>query len=419
MSLVRVLAYIDPSFGSAMFAIALALANMAVLGVRALVSRVRTGSVVRVASSEHMRCLVYSDSGRYFGTFGPILREFDRRGVEVTYWTQDASDPLLGEGFEHVTCECIGDGPKAFGCLASVSCDIVLSTTPDLDVTQWRRSPFVGKYVHVMHCANTAAWYRMFGIDAYDVLLLANDYQVSEVRSLEEKRGFAPKDLAVVGCPYMDELMVRVEREGHAGGTPHEVPVALVAPSWGDMGLLSRYGKRLVSGLVEAGFSVIVRPHPQSLVVERDLVEDIRAAFDGDCRVTWDFEPDNFASLDAADVMVSDMSGVIHDFALVFDKPVLYVLDGVDMSTYDAAWLDEQFFESDLFVDAGIRLRDEDMDNVGTIARSAIENADALAQRRAHARELCWAHRGESARLVVDHVMGLLPDAGDADSREI
>ena len=46
------------------------------------------------------------------------------------------------------------------------------------------------------------------------------------------------------------------------------------------------------------------------------------ASFDN---VQWDRQPDGFASLARAQLMVSDISGVIFDFAFVFLRPVVSV----------------------------------------------------------------------------------------------
>ena len=82
----------------------------------------------------------------------------------------------------------------------------MLSTTPSLDVYQWKRSRDVSWYVHIPHAPNDITLYRMFGIDYYDAILLSGEYQVEQVRKLEKLRGLPEKELKLVGIPYMDEM---------------------------------------------------------------------------------------------------------------------------------------------------------------------------------------------------------------------
>ena len=51
--------------------------------------------------------------------------------------------------------------------------------------------------------------------------------------------------------------------------------------------------------------------------------------------VTWNRDNDNFEILKKADIMISDFSGVMFDFALVFDKPIIYADTSFDASVYD------------------------------------------------------------------------------------
>ena len=57
--------------------------------------------------------------------------------------------------------------------------------------------------------------------------------------------------------------------------------------------------------------------------------------------LSWDDAADGFQSMAAADVMLSDMSGVIFDYAFLFEKPVLtlkYGLNKIGMEAIDIPW---------------------------------------------------------------------------------
>ena len=186
--------------------------------------------------------------------------------MDVLYLTASPDDPALENSYEHVKGEFIGKGNKGFAKLNFLKATIVLSTTPGLDVYQWKRSREVKYYVHIPHAASDITLYRMFGIDYYDAILLSGDFQVSQVRELERVRNLPPKELVKVGIPYMDDMLIRLKTDTRP---INETRTILLAPSWGPSAILSKYGEKILKALVDTGYHIIVRPHPQSFKSEQ------------------------------------------------------------------------------------------------------------------------------------------------------
>ena len=102
--------------------------------------------------------------------------------------------------------------------------------------------------------------------------------------------------------------------------------------------------------------------------------------------------------------MISDFSGVIFDFAFVFDKPIIYTEPSYDKAPYDACWLDEELWTFQTLPKIGRQLSSDSIGGIKQLIDSCIGN-DQLKQERDKAREECWAHRGESARYAVDYLV--------------
>ena len=177
----------------------------------------------------------------------------------------------------------------------------------------------------------------------------------------------------------------------------------LLAPSWGESGIFAKCGRPLIEEILKAGFQLIIRPHPQSLISETERIDTLRQAFPDSGQVSWDTADDNFASLSAADILISDFSGVIFDFALVFDKPVLYTDTGFDKAPYDCWWLPEELWTFRILPKIGRELKASDIPGVGGMIRKALHDPD-LAAGRAQAREETWMHRGEGAARAADYL---------------
>ncbi len=400
-----ILLYIDPGTGSMLFTILIGLVGTAMFLAKKLWLKLKfrlSGGKVTI-SEENAPYVIFSDSKNYWSTFKPVCDEFERRGMDVVYWTASPDDPALNEEYEHVNCEFIGEGNKAFARLNMMRADICLSTTPGLDVYQWKRSRYVKYYVHIMHSAATTLLYRMFGMDYYDALLLTGDFQRKEVRELEEVRKDPPKEIEVVGCVYLDGLKRKLDESDRVQRETDKKTI-LLAPSWGDAAILKVYGKKLIDALIKTGYRIIIRPHPQSIKSEKDMIEMLMKEYPENEDLEWNNDVDNFDVLRRADIMITDFSAVILDFALVFDKPVIYAEYDLDKSVYDAAWIEHPLWQEEMFPKLGTALKEEQFDDLKSVIDSMISSG-SFASGRKKAREEAWMNIGHSAELTVDYLI--------------
>lgn len=204
--------YIDPGTGSMLFAILIGLLGVARFAFKGLWVKIRfllSGGKQKDNIDKAIPIAVFSDDKRYWSVFEPLLRELDKRGVDCVYMTASEDDPGLKQTeMSHVKTEYIGPGNKAFAKLNFLKATILLSTTPGLDVYQWKRSKDVKYYVHIPHSPAEMTTYRMFGIDYYDALLLSGQFQIDDTRDLEALRKLPAKELVLTGSPFMDEKVL-------------------------------------------------------------------------------------------------------------------------------------------------------------------------------------------------------------------
>lgn len=395
--------YIDPGTGSMLFTILIGVVGAAVYSARMLLIKLRfrlSGGKAEGAV-ERLPYVIFSDDKRYWNVFEPICREMDRRGRDIVYMTASEDDPALENPYPHVKARFIGEGNKAFAKLNFLNAAIVLSTTPGLDVYQWKRAKDVRYYVHIPHAASDITMYRMFGIDYYDAVLLSGEYQVGQIRALEQLRGLPEKELVKVGIPYMDEMAARLQA---AGPTPEHPRTVLLAPSWGKSALFSVYGGKIIDTLLKTGYHVIVRPHPQSFKSETAMIEKLMADYPASDQLEWNRDIDNFEVLRRSDILISDFSGVIFDFTLIFDKPVIYTDPQFDVGLYDAWWLKEPLWTVSTLPRLGRELKQENMDDLKSLIDECLSDS-RYAEGRRQARQETWEHPAEGARRTVDYLL--------------
>lgn len=396
--------YIDPGTGSMLFSLFIGIATAGVFGLRALFLKLKFilsgGKLSKEESANTIPFVIFSDHKRYWNIFKPICDEFEKRNIPLTYYSASQDDPAFSENYKTVKTEFIGEGNKAFAKLNMLHADIVLSTTPGLDVYQWKRSKAVKCYVHIPHYVGDLSDYRMFGLDYYDAVLISGKNQEVLVRKIESLRpAIKQKEIFSVGSLVLDNLKAKLDSRGKI--EQNEIKTVLVAPSWGKSGILSRYGEKILNALQKTGYKIIVRPHPQSVSSEKNILDPLMEKFSS---IEWNFDNDNFAVLNKVDVLISDFSGVIFDYSLVFGKPVIYADTKFDTAPYDADWLDEKIWSLRAVEKLGIQLREEDFSKIKDIIDEAI-SSEKLKAARSEVISECWDKQGSSAVNTVDWLL--------------
>ena len=399
--------YIDPGTGSMLFTILLGIVGAAVYSVRMLLIKIRqklVGGKIKV-SKQKIPLVIFSESKRYWTIFAPICRELNKRGEKVLYITTSPDDPAWDCAYENMTVECIEKESKLFARLNYLNAAIVLATTPGLQTYQWKRSKNVMYYVHIPH-APSEMRYRMFGIDYYDAILVSGDHHIETVRALERLRNLPAKEMVKVGVPYLDETAKRLK----------SVPVVeknnrtvLLAPSWGSSALFSVYGGKIIEKLLETGYHIIVRPHPQSFVSEKELMDQLMKRFPNSDQLEWNCDADNFETLCRSDILISDFSGVIFDFALVHNKPVIYTNPNFDVGMYDQWWLKTPLWTQTALPRIGQELTEESMENIKEVIDTCLTDAHYAEGLRA-VREETWANEGNGAVAMTNYLVAKLDE---------
>ena len=401
------LLYIDPGTGSMLFSILIGAAATLFFLAKALLLKLKLVFAGKKdggaqLDSSYKPYVIYNEGNQYWNTFKPVCDEFEKRGIALTYYTSSKTDPVFEQGYEHVKPEFIGEGNAAFARLNMLSAGFVLMTTPGLQVYQLKRSKRVAHYSHIVHMPNDATTYRLFGLDFFDSVLLTGDHQKADLRFLENQRGIPQKDLVTVGCPYLDVYKENIAAIPAEENHPFTV---LVSPSWGDVGILKKYGEKLLDPLAATGWRIIVRPHPQSKKSEADMLERLTARYKDNANIVWDYERQNIFSLKKADIMISDFSGIIFDYTFLCDKPVMYVKADMDLRPYDAYDLgDKELWQYAVLRRFGTELKEEQFADIKGVIQSMSDSKELEVARHA-AKAEAWMHEGEAGKRVADYMI--------------
>lgn len=407
--------YLDPGTGSLLFSLIAGVVTTLFYSAKGLYYRFGGGGKGAAGTAERSvleawPVVIYSEGRQYYGTFRPLLEALDKAGVRTLFLSSDSEDPGLRHQGQVTACF-IGSGHKAWALLARLRADLCISTTPGLDVMQFKRSKRVRHYMHLVHAPTDKAFNRPYSFDYFDSVVINGPHQARTLRYLEQLRGSPAKTLIMGGCLYYDDLLEQLRNPFPERVIPGKT--VLLAPTWGRNGLLRLHGSKLLGALAAQDITLLIRPHPQSLVSEPELIQQLQTLFPEGPRLAWDFSPSPFAAMSRSDVMVSDISGVIFDYAFLFEKPVITVgIEPVREGT-EASDLPYDPWELTVLNDIGLRLSEQEIPRLTEYLPQVAE--DERYQRNIRAlRDEYVVNFGHAAGPIMQAIMPLIGRGAEA-----
>ena len=404
----NVFGYIDPGTGSLLFSALFGIIGTLFFLSKALLIKLKTMSFsknksIETEASKKARIIIYGEDKRYCNVFKPIIEELIKLETPVIYYSSSEDDPIFEIKNDLLHAEFIGVGNKAYAKLNFIEADICLMTTPNLDVFQLKRSKGVKKYVHIVH-SPVIPLYRLYSLDFFDSILINGNHQEEYIRELEKLRRENPKEVVIVGSSYLDELD---KKKKQLNLDSIEADSILLSPSWGDNALLIRYGSKLIDELLKTNMNIIIRPHPQSLISEKGVLDNLQDIYKDKKNIEWDFSVDNIISFSRSKIMISDFSGVIFDYTFLFERPVLIPEFKFDKSIYDIAMLKDEIWTFKVLPKISIHIEESDFGNIGNIISNAV-NSDNIIKNIRDIRKEAYMYQGEASKYTAKYIKNSL-----------
>ena len=251
----------------------------------------------------------------------PILDELSRLGRYVSYFTMYERDETFTKLPESVLHHSIPPGLLGYSYLNNLNAQMLVTTTPQLDVMTFRRGKGVKHYCNVPHALSESRYARPYAYDFFDSIFCCGKFLKANIRQIESLRNLPKKDLYEIGVPHYDSMLVSLA-EDRANVSPNSssIPTVLIAPSWGPLSIFECFGTDFIEPLA-AKYRVIVRPHPQMKTSSTILYEKLLSL----ANIEISTEQSPASALARTDILVSDISGIAHECAFIYEKPVIII----------------------------------------------------------------------------------------------
>ena len=270
----------------------------------------------------------YSEDISSFVHFEQIIHELtEKMGYQICYVTSAKDDPILTSQNKRIKAFYIGLGAIRTKFFMELKAEVLVMTMPSLETYFIKRSRvYPVHYVYVFHSiVSSHTIYRKGAFDNFDSIFCVGPHHVEEISATESVYNLNHKNLVECGYGLLDKLQKSKPVKNQERCTEDGRKKILVAPSWGKKGLLETKGQELVKILLDAGYHVIVRPHPMTIRKWPKIINAIENKFKDNTNFEIEKDVSSFESLYSAYGLISDWSGIGFEFAFVCERPVLYI----------------------------------------------------------------------------------------------
>ena len=370
-------AYLDPGTGNILVYIIISLLGAFVFSLKGIFYKIIGNKGIEPSSvqAQSARSIVlFSEGKSYQNTFYPVITALLERKQPFSYYTMDVDDPVLTIENDLLNNKYIGKGNVAFAKMGKLKADIMLATTPNIGTDGYPlpRSKDIGHLIHVFHAVDDLAYYHKGSLDNYDAVMLVGPFEIPIIRKLEEIRSLPAKVLYPAGLPYLDVYSSRIATKTEES----DKKTILVAPSWGEKSCFNVYGWKFLIDLAEKGYDIIVRPHPQSYKVEKELLQKIETGLRNYTNVSWDKNPDGNLSMQKSDLLISDTSAIRLDYLLLYRKPIITLESPIpNPEEFEISDLKESWMENELR-HIGYTINKDNLETLGAKIEELINKTD-------------------------------------------
>jgi len=355
---------------------------------------------------DEKRIVFFHENHQYYGYLEGLVRALTKtHGETVYYITSGADDPILTNP---------PDGVQPFYferlltlVMNSIQCHVLVMTLTDLNHFYLKRSQYPVHYVYAYHSlVSTHMIYRFGAFDHYDSILCVGPHHIRELRKHESLYDVPQKQLVEAGYYRLETLYRAFQESEYAEAPPGNT--VLIAPSWGKGSILESVGESLVELLLENGYKLIVRPHPEMVKRTPEVIDRIRGRFGDHQALTFELSVATYDSLFKADILISDYSGVSLEYALGTGRPVLFLDVPLKINNDRYKDLELPTLEVDARTNMGCVVSPDEIDKVPKAIEYLRENRSEFKERITRLYDECTFNFGRSSEVGAEYIVSLL-----------
>ena len=268
----------------------------------------------------------YSESNGFYKYYKGIIEYLlNNTNITIHYITSDYNDKIfeLEKKNKQIKAYYIAE-KKLITLMMKLEADIVVMTMPDLDNYHIKRS-YLKKdieYIFIPHSMDSLNMtMREKSMNNFDTIYVTDKYQRDEMEKIIKYYNLKNKKIIDWGYSLLDDMV----EDYNKNKKENKIKTVLIAPSWQKDNIVDLCLEELLNELRGHEYKVIVRPHPQHVRHCREKFENLKRQYskDDSIEIQTDFSSND--TVFNADLLISDWSGIVFEYAYTTKKPVLFI----------------------------------------------------------------------------------------------
>jgi YidC/Oxa1 family membrane protein insertase len=273
--------------------------------------------------TDEKEIVFYAEHEGYYPYFEGLIHELiNIHKKTISYITSDPGDPVLFTSNPDIKTFYINNFLAFF--MPFLRCRLFIMTLTDLHRFHLKRSIHPVHYCYVPHSMCSTHSYRYGSFDYYDSILCTGPHQLKEFRKHEELQGLPVKELVEAGYYRLERIYDKYQTYLSHGSLKEKTTV-LIAPTLWVNNILEYCGENLVGLLLDHGYEVIVRPHPEIIRHSPGLINNLARRFGKNPFFILEKSISTDTSLLKSDILICDRSGIALEYALGTERPVIFL----------------------------------------------------------------------------------------------
>ena len=132
----------------------------------------------------------------------------------------------------------------------------------------------------------------------------------------------------------------------------------------------------LIYQLLEKNYKVIFRPHQEHFKRNQKTISTINNKFCNNNNFVFDTSPFNLNSLFSSSYLITDYSGIAHEFIFLINKPVLYFKNLSKIHNTEQNKLTGSTIEEHIYEKFGFPIYENNIDNIDLSIKNSKKSFD-------------------------------------------
>ncbi len=361
----------------------------------------------------------YAEDASYYTFFEGVLNELlNHYDLPVCYVSSQMDDPIFIRKHHLLKTYYINHLLGFF--TLNVDSAIVIYTMPDLGRLHLKKSVKGANHCYFFH--NIGSYFhviRLGGLFHYDTFFCVGPHHVRELRREQELNHLPKRKFVEFGYHRLDKIYADYQKWKRTNQTVAQgyQGKILIAPGWGPWeernSALDLCGEKIIRRLLDAKFTITLRPHPMMRIKYPQVLDDLYNKFREDDAFLAEENISSIESFFSSHLMISDWSGVVYEYAFGTEKPVLFIDSPMKVNNPEYKKFGFDPIDTDIRNDIGALISLDEIDKIDSIAYELINNQAKYKEKIIEARERCVFNFGSSSKVGAKFIYNFVTDMSE------